>query len=32
LDPARRGNLPHLERLPEDGSSTSASNQLWKNV
>jgi hypothetical protein len=32
LDPARGGHLPHLQRLPEEGISTSASNQLWKNV
>jgi hypothetical protein len=32
LDPARKSNLPYLERLPEDGTSTSASNQLWDNV
>jgi hypothetical protein len=32
LDPARGGHLPHLQRLPEEGMSTSASNQLWKNA
>jgi hypothetical protein len=32
LDPARGGHLPHLQRLPEDGSSTSVSNQLWENA
>jgi hypothetical protein len=32
LEPARKGNLPHLGRLPVDGSSTSLSNQLWDNV
>jgi hypothetical protein len=31
LEPARNSSLPHLKRLPEDGSSTSASNQLWDN-
>ena len=32
LDPARKGDVPCLERLPEEGRSTSASNQLWDNV
>ena len=32
VDPARQGNVARLERLLEDGLSTSASNQLWKNV
>jgi hypothetical protein len=32
LDPARKGNVPRSERLPEEGRSTSASNQLWENV
>jgi hypothetical protein len=32
LKPARKSSLPYLKRLPEDGSSTSASNQLWDNV
>jgi len=32
LDPARKGNVPRLERLPEEGMSASASNQLWKNA
>ena len=32
LDPTRKGNVPRLERLPEEGRSTSASNQLWDNV
>jgi hypothetical protein len=32
LDPARKSSLPHLKRLPEDGSSTSVSNQLWENA
>ena len=32
LKPARKSSLPYLKHLPEDGSSTSASNQLWKNV
>jgi hypothetical protein len=32
LEPARKGSLSHLERLPEEGMSASASNQLWKNV
>jgi hypothetical protein len=31
LEPARKSSLPHLKRLPEDGSSSSASNQLWDN-
>jgi hypothetical protein len=32
LEPARKSSLPYLKQLPEDGSSTSASNQLWDNV
>ena len=32
LNPAWKVHLPHLERLPEEGINTSASNQLWKNV
>jgi hypothetical protein len=32
LDPARQGDVPRMERLPEVGGSTSASNQLWDNV
>ena len=32
LDPARKGNVPRVERLLEVGGSTSASNQLWDNV
>jgi hypothetical protein len=32
LNPARKVHLPHLERLPDEGINTSASNQLWKNV
>jgi hypothetical protein len=32
LNPTRKGNVPRLERLPEEGRSTSASNQLWDNV
>jgi hypothetical protein len=32
LDPARKGNVPHLQRLPEEGMSASVSNQLWENA
>jgi hypothetical protein len=32
LDPVRGGHLLDLRRLPEEGMSASASNQLWKNV
>jgi hypothetical protein len=32
LEPARKSSLPYLKQLPEDGSSISASNQLWDNV